>query len=131
MEVFKKKPLVILDGAHNPDGAKVLAKAVNQYLHSKRLTLVFGMLRDKDVNSVIREVQDLAHRIIVTKPNNDRAMEPWELAAFFDQDKNIVVTSGIPEAIEEAMKVCGDDDAIVFGGSLYMIGEARTLLRER
>lgn len=131
MEVMSRSPLILIDGAHNPDGARVLATSMKKYAEYSKLILVFGMLKDKDVTQVIREITPIADTIIVTKPNSDRAMEPEELALLLPQDKNIVVTQTVKEATVQAEKLYGDDCAILFAGSLYMIGEARTILRQK
>ena len=79
MEVIKTEPLTIIDGAHNPDGAAILSESVDRYLVGKKINLVFGMLRDKDILSVAKLLAVRANRIIITEPESPRAASSAEV----------------------------------------------------
>ena len=79
MEVIKTEPLTIIDGAHNPDGAAILSESVDRYLVGKKINLVFGMLRDKDILSVANLLAVRADRIIITEPESPRAASSAEV----------------------------------------------------
>ncbi|KPV43222.1 bifunctional folylpolyglutamate synthase/dihydrofolate synthase [Alicyclobacillus ferrooxydans] len=128
-EVFQhKNKTVVLDGAHNPDGARVLAQALGE-LHDghKKWTLVVGVLRDKDVRGILRAVLPLAGRVIAVQPQNHRAMTGLELADVINEIKSDVETTAantVAEAISQALSMA-DADSICCFGSLYTVDEAR------
>ena len=136
MEVIKTEPLTIIDGAHNPDGAAILSESVDRYLVGKKINLVFGMLRDKDILSVAKLLAVRADRIIITEPESPRAASSAEvhgiiLEALRGEDvPDITEIPDIEEAVRHAQSMAGDGEAVIYAGSLYMIGRVRSLLRK-
>ncbi len=136
MEVIKTEPLTIIDGAHNPDGAAILSESVDRYLVGKKINLVFGMLRDKDILSVAKMLAVRANRIIITEPESPRAASSAEvhgiiLEALRGEDvPDITEIPDIEEAVRHAQSMAGDGEAVIYAGSLYMIGRVRSLLRK-
>lgn len=136
MEVIKTEPLTIIDGAHNPDGAAILSESVDRYLVGKKINLVFGMLRDKDILSVAKLLAVKADRIIITEPESPRAASSAEvhgiiLEALSGEDiPDITEIPDIEEAVRHAQSMAGDGEAVIYAGSLYMIGRVRSLLRK-
>mgnify|MGYP000872403682 CR=1 FL=1 len=125
-EIIAKDPLIIIDGAHNLQGAQALATSFRTLLKNYRITLILAMLRDKDVEGVLKSLIPLVDKVIATSPNNPRAIKPKDLLkklAVFD--KEIYASDSIEDAIRLAYKVTHIGDAIVGAGSLYMIGEIR------
>lgn len=117
---------LLLDVAHNPDGARTLAKALAEV--SGRFTLVFGALADKEVLEVLPILAEKASRVILTAPASDRALAPGNLAALVGDRKAIVE----PDRVA-AMDVAFDstDDFVVVCGSVYLVGNVRQDLRRR
>ena len=136
MEVIKTEPLTIIDGAHNPDGAAILSESVDRYLVGKKINLVFGMLRDKDILSVAKLLAVRADRIIITEPESPRAASSAEvhgiiLDALRGEDvPDITEIPDIEEAVRHGQSMAGDGEAVIYAGSLYMIGRVRSLLRK-
>lgn len=136
MEVIKSEPLTIIDGAHNPDGAAILRESVDRYLKGQRINLVFGMLKDKDIFSVARLLAGVADRIIITEPESPRAASAAEvhdiiLESLSGEDiPDIKEIPDIEEAVRHAQSMAGDGEAVIYAGSLYMIGRVRSLLRK-
>ena len=136
MEVIKTEPLTIIDGAHNPDGAAILSESVDRYLVGKKINLVFGMLRDKDILSVAKMLAVRADRIIITEPESPRAASSAEvhgiiLEALRGEDvPDITEIPDIEEAVRHGQSMAGDGEAVIYAGSLYMIGRVRSLLRK-
>ena len=136
MEVIKTEPLTIIDGAHNPDGAAILSESVDRYLVGKKINLVFGMLRDKDILSVAKLLAVRADRIIITEPESPRAASSAEvhgiiLEALRGEDvPDITEIPDIEEAVRHGQSMAGDGEAVIYAGSLYMIGRVRSLLRK-
>ena len=136
MEVIKTEPLTIIDGAHNPDGAAILSESVDRYLVGKKINLVFGMLRDKDILSVAKLLAVRADRIIITEPESPRAASSAEVHGIIletlrrEDVPDITEIPDIEEAVRHGQSMAGDGEAVIYAGSLYMIGRVRSLLRK-
>jgi dihydrofolate synthase/folylpolyglutamate synthase len=128
MEVVRRHPTVLLDGAHNPAGAAALAKALGEFEY-RRLTLVLGMLADKDWKGMLRRLVPLADRIILTRPPEERAEAPGILAGEARRWSRNVETADNPrKAVQAALQGAGRDDLVCFAGSLYLVGAVRPLI---
>ncbi len=134
LEVFSQQPLVIVDGAHNPDGVLALRAALLELLGDRKLRLVVGILGDKAVEEIIGVIVPLAKAgVIVTTPNNPRAADPYvvaELAKKFAGDAPVEVLPKIQDAVQRAVALTQPDEALCVSGSLYTISEAREVLKE-
>lgn len=120
----------LLDGAHNPSGAKALVAYLDEFV-SEPITLVFGAMRDKSVGGIAEGLWPRAETIILTTPANSRAMTGEELASFapagIDAER-LIKSDNVAEAIEKALEVTPPDGLIVVTGSLYLVGEVKKLL---
>jgi len=123
-EVAVKKPLIILDGAQNTASAKALKETIRDKFRYKKLILVLGISKDKDIKGICSQFYDLADEIILTKANNPRATEPESLAEYFS-GKDICLTTSIKGAIKLAKQKAKEKDLILITGSLFVVGEAR------
>lgn len=123
----------LLDGAHNPDGAKVLRDALQNDFRYGRLILVWASMADKDVAGTLLAVAPLAEEIIFTRPENERSARPGALRALLPaelrEQKRIATTDSVRDALDLAAATAGPDDLICVAGSLYLVGRARQLLR--
>lgn len=129
LEVLKRKPSFLIDGAHNLQGINNLAKALKLFNY-KNLILGIGILKDKDVDHMIENLVPLADKVVVTEVNMPRKLEAELLAEKVREYKNqVFIEKDINEAINKAYQIAEEDDLIVFGGSLYLIGEVRTLVK--
>lgn len=128
LEIVRDQPLVLLDGAHNLDGAISLKNALQDIFKYKKLILVFGMLGDKEREKVVAELAPLADTIIVTKPNNPRAGDWQQIAREAGKyARAVAVIENIHTAVEKGMSIAGPHDLVCITGSLYMVAEAREL----
>jgi dihydrofolate synthase/folylpolyglutamate synthase len=128
MEIVSEKPLILLDGAHNPAGMSMLATTLQEDFSAHRLVLVLGVLKDKDLKTIVAAITPISDVIIVTKSGNARAADPKtlkELVKRFDADKTIFVEDSIPRAIDHAKRIAKQQDMICVTGSLFTVGEAR------
>lgn len=126
-----EKPMLIIDGAHNPDGALMLKKTMKLFCGGKRILMVTGMLADKDTEHILGEFTDITNEFIVTEPKNPRRMSFDELGERLEKLGGSVLYKGeCTEAFDAAMKKKDEYDVILFAGSLYLIGEIRTLIRK-
>lgn len=128
LEVMKREPVILLDGAHNPGGAAALAAAVREYLPGKRRVGLVGMLADKDVEGALSELLPLFDVIVTTEPDNPRRMTAGELAAIAGKYCREVHTADSREdAFSLALSLTGKNDALVMFGSLYLASDLRKI----
>ncbi len=133
LELLKKSPVVLLDGAHNPGGAEALSKAIKENLSGFKKIGIVGMLADKDVNTAISMLAPLFDEIITVSPHNPRAMSSTELAGIVSRYcKNVIVSTDYKAAYKIALSRAGEDGAIVIFGSLYLAGDMRkTIIKSK
>ena len=124
-EVVRRSPLVILDGAHNQPAAKQLKGALRE-LKKGRLILVIGILKDKEIENIVRELAPLAFKVLVTAPKTSRAasLEIMYKAAI-KYNRNVAIAKEVGTAVQSALSEAKKSDTICVTGSLYTIGEAR------
>jgi dihydrofolate synthase/folylpolyglutamate synthase len=139
LERVRAAPSVLLDGAHNPHGARALAAALREEFAFRRLLAVVGVMRDKDVAGILAELAPVVDEVVVTASSSRRAMDVDELAAVAREvvgEQRLRVEPRLPEAIETAVASAeeiapGQDRSsgagVVITGSVAMVGEARTL----
>ena len=129
-EVINKDPIIILDGGHNINGIEYFSKAIKEYFNDKKIILFYGMLEDKNPNDVVDYLISLSKEIYTLTPNNPRAMSADDMASLIQKHSNIKVTP-VPNTkdIIKILKTINKDEIIAFVGSLYMIGDVRTILR--
>lgn len=120
---------VLMDGAHNPHGARALAAYARLWLEPKRTVLLIAAMRDKDVDGVLGQLLPVCGRVVATRvPQLARAMPETELAALAGEGAQAV--GGIREALLAARTLAGDQGTVICAGSLYLVGAVRTLLEE-
>ncbi|NWG02009.1 MAG: bifunctional folylpolyglutamate synthase/dihydrofolate synthase [Syntrophaceae bacterium] len=126
LEMVSSSPRVLLDGAHNPAGALVLKAALEKEYQYRHLNLLIGIMKDKDIPSMLHLLAPLADRIILTQPHTDRAMPPSLLKKALGQNgKKAEIAEEFQEAIERGLSLTQEDDLLCITGSLYTVGEAR------
>ncbi len=111
----------VIDGAHNPAGARALADYVSEFYTGRQKTLIFGAMRDKAVEEMSGLLFPLFNQVVVTAPAQARALEPSTFAELSDHPY-LVQTAALAEAIEIAEELPG---AIFITGSLFLVAEAR------
>jgi len=128
LEIIQNNPTLILDGAHNPSGIKIVRQALKEIFSYQRLILVLASFADKDYKKMIQIIAPEADLIIATKTMSPRAAPPQviakEAAQYIEQNK-IIVIENIPQAINCALSNSKKDDLICITGSLYTVGEAK------
>jgi len=120
---------VLLDGAHNPDGAAALAAALAALHPGRPVELVFGVLADKDHGGMLHALAPAARRLHLVAPATPRAraaadLHAQALALGADAD----VHDGLEDALRCARRAAADGALVCVAGSLYLVGEARALL---
>ncbi|MBQ8801764.1 MAG: bifunctional folylpolyglutamate synthase/dihydrofolate synthase [Clostridium sp.] len=124
-EVLRQEPLVIVDGAHNPNGVEELAKCLNTYLPGKKVTFMMGVMADKDYVSMLDEILPMAKNFVAVRPESERALASAELKREIETRLHIPAIDGgsVKEGVKAALAQAGKDDVIVIFGSLYQVGE--------
>ncbi|MBW2146226.1 MAG: bifunctional folylpolyglutamate synthase/dihydrofolate synthase [Deltaproteobacteria bacterium] len=125
LQVVRRNPTVVLDGAHNPGKARQLARAVDEEFTYRSLHLVFGIMRDKDARAVLKHLAPPAKRIFLVRPPGARSADPAALQAILEKrGSDAYVAGGVSEGIRMAMEDAHPDDLILVCGSFYTVSEA-------
>jgi len=123
-EVICETPLVVIDGAHNKEGAVALEKCINTYLSGRDLTVVIGILDDKDKEAILSRIAPLASNVVVTRPKSHRAIEieeTYEIARKYSRHSEMV--DDPIQAYKRAVDL--SSDVVLITGSLYLVGYLR------
>ena len=129
LHVAGREPLLLLDGAHNPGAAEVLATFLAEARGGwERLILVFGVLRDKDWRGILGRLAPHAATLILTRPDSERAADPKALEAVERFCPRVRVTGELGEALAAAGAEAGPRDAILVAGSLFTVASAMRAL---
>lgn len=131
LEILRSKPLILLDGAHNPAGMRSLAAFINNNGLAGKLTFVTGILADKEYEVMLDMVLPLCKRVIFTRPANERAL-PAEALLPFAQKHNVAAhaENDVAQAIDLGLSLLQGDESLCVSGSLFLVGVARQLLKE-
>ena len=129
MEVLRREPLILIDGAHNPQGAEALADCVLPLLHGQKACLVTGVMADKDATPMAGAFARFAGLVIATYPPANRLLHsPEELAELFRAQG--IATRTCPDYIQALEQAMESGMPMVVSGSLYLAGAARTWLKD-
>ena len=129
LEVAGRSPLVLLDGAHNPDGARALAAALLEEFVVDRRTIVLACLADKDLRGIIEGLAPAIGRLIVTSNSSPRTVGAEQLRKEAETLGLVAeVAPDVASALRLAVEGAGESEAVVVTGSLYTVGDARELL---
>jgi dihydrofolate synthase / folylpolyglutamate synthase len=135
MEIVRRSPTVILDGAHNPAGAAALAAALDEAFSFQRLIAVVAVLSDKDAAGLLQALEPVVDGVVATTNGSPRALGEDDLAAIAVEllgESRVEVVSRLDDAIETAVTMAEEDSVLSAGvlvtGSIVTVGEARRLL---
>ena len=122
---------MVLDGAHNPAGARALAGYIREFFAEEPVRIIFGAMRDKAVDEVTNMLFPLAKEIILTAPDQPRALNPQALAELVTATEGTVIR--LADSVRAALKMAAEMDreramTTFVTGSLFMVGEARKCL---
>lgn len=126
------RPELVLDVAHNPAGAWALRSALSKVYGDRRITMVFGVMRDKAVQEITEILFPIAEHVIATQAHTPRAASAEEIRqAATRVAGDIREAGGVGAALEEARRIAGPGGLVVVTGSIYIVGEAMRLLGVR
>ena len=131
LEVIRHRPLILLDGAHNPAAAREVADFVRGHYAERRLRLVYASMRDKDIAEISSILFPLAHTVYLTRPGLDRAALPEAiLEASRFQPRQTIMEPDPVRALEQAAFSSLPDDVILVAGSLFLVGAVKKAVLE-
>jgi dihydrofolate synthase/folylpolyglutamate synthase len=135
LEVVRRSPTVVVDAAHNPAGAQVLAAAVEEAFSFRRLVGVVAVLSDKDPEGILAALEPVLDEVVITRTTSSRAMDPDDLAEVAVEvfgDDRVHVVGRLPDALARAVDLAEQDGDLGVGvlatGSVTMAADVRTLL---
>ena len=127
-DVVGRNPCLVLDGAHNPAGARALASSLREVFGDQPLTLVLGLSIDKDARAFLAALAPVATRLILTRASSPRAADPRVLLGALPQPTAVVETA---ESVTSALRMAtgiGHTPIVCVAGSLFLIGDVLTHL---
>jgi len=128
-EVLLREPFFVADGGHNPQGIAAVAESLTAHFPDRNITFLFGVMADKDIAKMISLLAPLAKEFITVTPDNPRALDAAALAEML-KSRNLSVTpcDTITDGVRLAILKAGPDGVVCAVGSLYMLGEVRSVL---
>ncbi len=130
-EALQTSPLVLVDGAHNPNGTEELSKCLQTYLPDQKIIFVMGVMADKGYGEMLDIIVPFAKKFITVAPDSCRALDAVQLKAAVESRTDISVEAlpSVEAGIELALHEAKSEDVICIFGSLYQVGEALTYFR--
>lgn len=122
LEVVAPNPDIILDGAHNPAGARALVRYLEQFYRDRRRWIIFGAMRDKSIEEILGIISPIADEFIFTSIDNSRSLRPEALLEMAGRGR---VAADVGEALGMMRAEVKPDDVVIITGSLFLVGEAR------
>lgn len=123
LELVSARPEIILDGAHNPSGARALVRYIERFYAGRKVTLIYGAMRDKAVVEMTGILFPAADVVIATAPAQERATRPETIRELSGSSSVLVAPT-----VGEALHMAADADVVFVTGSLFVVAEAKALL---
>jgi dihydrofolate synthase/folylpolyglutamate synthase len=122
----------LFDGAHNIAGAKALGEFLDEFINQP-ITMIFGAMREKDLTEIAQILFPKADNLIFTKADNPRSMETSELIKLVPEnfDGEVFQFQSVADGLEQAQKKSSESHLILVTGSLYLVGEAQKVLKNK
>jgi dihydrofolate synthase / folylpolyglutamate synthase len=130
LELIHDRPAILLDGAHNPAGARALRKFLDEFWNTP-ITLIFAAMSDKDIERMALELFDVARTIVLTRVRDARAADSARLGgAALRSSRNVIFAETVRQALSWARSVTPPEGLVCAAGSLYLVGEVKRLIEE-
>lgn len=130
LEVLRRKPLFLLDGAHNPQCMEMLAENLPAFLNGEKAVFLMGVMADKEYGAMIEYIRPFASRFVCVTPKNDRSLPAGTFAGWLrGLGCEAEAADSVAEGVRRAAKLAGNGP-VVACGSLYMAGEIRQAVAE-
>ncbi|MGB2878326.1 MAG: folylpolyglutamate synthase/dihydrofolate synthase family protein [Dehalococcoidales bacterium] len=132
LQVLRRKPWVIVDGAHNGDSVRRLVTALRQYFTFEKAVVIFGASSDKNIAAMAAELKTFPDRVIVTSSHHPRAVAVEQLVEEFSREGiNPEVSKNVASAVERALSLAGPADLVCATGSLFLVAEVMEYMQKR
>ena len=126
LEIMTKDPLFIVDGGHNPEGARAAIDAISARYPSRTAVIMMGVTKGKDIDTVVRIVDEIAVGFVTIQAETSRAMSQEDLHEILSKYGNEIRTSiDIRDGIVKALEMRKDEEMVLAIGSLYTVAEIR------
>jgi dihydrofolate synthase/folylpolyglutamate synthase len=130
MELISQQPLVLLDGAHNPQGIEALANSLQSYYADKHITVMFSAMKDKEIIPMLRHLSPFIDRLILTQFEYSRAATAQEMMKLLQAESaslevEIYIEENWYAAYNQILRELTEDHILVMAGSLYFVSEVR------
>jgi len=130
LEVFSRRPLILMDGAHNIEGAQALRRYVSEFVGSLSV-LIFAVMREKKIKEISKCLFPLAHRVILTMFRFHKSATPREILSEVSGTRENIICEPSPEkALQKAVDSVNKDGSILITGSLYIVGDMKKIIKE-
>lgn len=129
LEIINTRPVILIDGAHNLEGAQALNAALDKYFHHMEKIFIAGFLGDKDYAGIMALMAPKARLIITVTPDNPRALPSGELAQKLNSYSYVKDGINLKNGLKMALENAGPNSVICAFGSLYMIGQIRDIFK--
>lgn len=129
LEIINTRPVILIDGAHNLEGAQSLNAALDKYFHHMEKIFIVGFLGDKDYAGIMGLMASKARLIITVTPDNPRALPSGELAQKLNSYSYVKDGINLKNGLKMALENAGPNSMICAFGSLYMIGQIRDIFK--
>jgi dihydrofolate synthase / folylpolyglutamate synthase len=130
LEVMLERPMVMLDGAHNPEGIRALVEELNDWRHGRKIRLLIATMADKEWELMLRAVTPSVDEVVLTRVDMERSADPHQLAEKIPPTARHRVIDNSQVALRTLLAEAVPEDIIVVAGSLYLLGEVRPLLED-
>ncbi|MBS1828468.1 MAG: bifunctional folylpolyglutamate synthase/dihydrofolate synthase [Acidobacteria bacterium] len=127
MERVGVGPEIVLDGAHNPAGVRVLAAHLREHYAGRKVWLIYGTMRDKSIGEIADVLFPLVQELILTAPDSPRSLDPGSLLKICGHPR-ARVAARLEDGLAMVRAEAAAEDAVFISGSLFLVGEARALL---
>ncbi|WP_342436935.1 folylpolyglutamate synthase/dihydrofolate synthase family protein [Paenibacillus sp. FSL L8-0436] len=139
LEEVSASPRIVLDGAHNPEGAESLAKSLPQFYKYGKLNLLMGMLANKHHESYFKHILPIVDTLILTEPDFRKKMDAEDLQAIAErlrekyakENLKIIVERNWGKALQLLQSITAENDLAVVSGTLYLISDVRSTLLQQ
>ncbi|MGD2100716.1 MAG: folylpolyglutamate synthase/dihydrofolate synthase family protein [Acidimicrobiia bacterium] len=131
MEPLASSPFVMVDGAHNADGMATLVESLQEEYPTTKWHVLLGLMGDKNVDLIVERLAPVTSGLITTAVSSERSTSPVELAdraAETLSDVPVLAAESVETGLDMARAEAGPEGAVLVTGSLYLVGEVRTLL---
>lgn len=126
-EIISRQPLIVIDGAHNPDGARRLRESLDEFFPQRSITFLLGILQDKNITGIVNALIKPQDQAVVVAPLSERAGDPAKVAEKIVA-RHVETAFSIAAGLTRVKELSGEQGLICIAGSLYLIGSARQLI---